>query len=175
MPAELRPTEYGFKHRISMTKDQLIQNTLLALKDELDNAIAAAQQAHDGATHEQSKAETQYDTLGLEHAYLAQGQSRRINELTHGISLLENWRVKDFCEEDEIYLGALITLKAVQSHDLMNVLLAPAGGGILIKIEECEYHMVTPQTPLGQALIGLTQGETVALNNGRQYEIISLS
>ena len=157
-----------------MIKDQLIENTLLVLKDELDNAISAAQQAHDGATHEQSKAETQYDTLGLEHAYLAQGQSRRIDELVHSISLLENWKVIDFANDDEIYLGAMVTLKGVLNNKHLTVLLAPAGGGVVIRLDEKEYQMITPQTPLGQALIGLTIDESLSLANGLKYQIIGI-
>jgi len=157
-----------------MIKNQLIEKALLVLKDELENAISAAQQAHDGATHEQSKAETQYDTLGLEHAYLAQGQSRRIDELIHSISLLENWKVLDFCEEDEIYLGAMVTLKGSANKPLLTVFLAPAGGGIVIKLQDKEYQMITPQTPLGQSLIGLTLDDTLSLNNGLKYEVVAI-
>ena len=157
-----------------MIKDHLIKNTLLVLKEELENAIAAAQQAHDGATHEQSKAETQYDTLGLEHAYLAQGQSRRIDELIHSISLLENWKVIDFAYDDEIYLGAMVTLKGVLNNQCLTVLLAPSGGGVVVKLEEKEYQMITPQTPLGQSLIGLTIDETLSLNNGLLYQIVDV-
>lgn len=174
MPAKLRPTEYGFKCRISMIKDQLIKNTLSVLKDELENAISAAEMAHDGATHEQSKAETQYDTLGLEHAYLAQGQSRRIDELIHSISLLENWKVLDYADDDEVYLGALVTLQEEVSNQSLTVLLAPAGGGVMIRLEEKDYQMITPQTPLGQSLIGLTIDETLSLNNGLRYQIINI-
>ena len=154
-----------------MIKQQLIKDILRILQKEISGAISAAQQAHDGATHEQSKAETQYDTLGLEHAYLAQGQSRRIDELVHAISLLENWKVASFTQDDEIYLGALITLLNTHSKQLLYVFIAPSGGGVNIEIDKVNYQVITAQTPLGQSLIGLTVGETVNLNSGQQFEI----
>jgi len=157
-----------------MIKQKLIKDILGILQKEVSGAISAAQQAHDGATHEQSKAETQYDTLGLEHAYLAQGQSRRINELVHAISLLENWKVESFTQDDEIYLGALVTLLNIHSKQLLHVFIVPSGGGVNIELEKVKYQVITAQTPLGQSLIGLTVGETVLLNSGQQLEITHL-
>ncbi len=157
-----------------MIKQQLIKDILRILQKEMQGAISAAQQAHDGATHEQSKAETQYDTLGLEHAYLAQGQSRRIKELVHAISLLENWKVESFTQDDEIYLGALVTLLNTHSKQFLHIFIAPSGGGVNIEIDKVNYQVITAQTPLGQSLIGLTVGETVLPNNGQPLEITHL-
>ena len=119
------------------------------LNQELENAINAARQAHNAATHEQSKAETQYDTLGLENAYLAHGLSRRIDELTQSISVLKNWSIKDFANDEEIYLGALLTL-VTQDVQQSVIFLAPSGGGLII--DQNKVKVITPQTPLGQAL-----------------------
>ena len=163
------------KNTYSMIKEQLIKHTLNTLKVELEGAIAATQQAHDSATHEQSKAETQYDTLGLENAYLAQGQSRRIADLSQAISLLENWKVLSFDQGDEIYLGALLTLKNINKDQDMHVFIAPAGGGIMAKLDKLNYQVITPKTPLGQSLLGLTMEECVTLNNGEQFEITAIS
>lgn len=157
-----------------MIKQQLIKDILGILQKEMQGAISAAQQAHDGATHEQSKAETQYDTLGLEHAYLAQGQSRRINELVHAISLLENWKVESFAQDDEIYLGALVTLFNTHTNQFLHIFIAPSGGGVNIELDKVNYQVITAQTPLGQSLIGLTVGETVLLTNGQPLEITHL-
>ena len=52
--------------------------------------------------------------------------------------------------------------------------LAPAGGGIVIKLQDKEYQMITPQTPLGQSLIGLTLDDTLSLNNGLKYEVVAI-
>ncbi|GAM58368.1 transcription elongation factor [Vibrio ishigakensis] len=59
-------------------KEQLRSELIEILTTQRQNALAAADSAHDDATHEQSVAETQYDTVGLEAAYLAHGQSQRV-------------------------------------------------------------------------------------------------
>jgi len=157
----------------AMNKHLLRQAIIQTLQQELSVAMQAAQQAHDAATHEQSKAETQYDTLGLENAYLAEGQSRRIDELIHAISQLENWSIKDFKEDEEIYLGALLTLES-QSKQTLRLFLAPAGGGITIEPENDAIKVITPKTPLGQALLGLSVEDTAKLQTGVSYLITHL-
>jgi len=156
-----------------MNKHLLRQAVIQTLQQELSAAMQAAQQAHDAATHEQSKAETQYDTLGLENAYLAEGQSRRIDELIHAISQLENWSIKDFKEDEEIYLGALLTLES-QNKKILRLFLAPAGGGISIKQGDYSIKVITPQTPLGQALLGLNVEDTAKLQTGVSYIVTHL-
>lgn len=156
-----------------MDKSQIVRRIIQNLQKELEQAMDAAQQAHDGATHEQSKAETQYDTLGLEHAYLAEGQSRRIEDIKRQIVDLDNWQPADFSEDDEIYLGALITLTSPSQplSQTLNVFLVPAGGGHTIN----GIQIITPQTPLGEALLGLTVEEEAQLANGQKYLITHLT
>ncbi len=153
-----------------MNKQNLSQEIITSLQHDLLAAQQAAQQAHDAATHEQSKAETQYDTLGLENAYLAEGQSRRIDELVQAISQLKNWSIKDFDVDEEVYLGALLTLE-LPTGQQMQVFIAPAGGGINIKRGDGTIKVITPQTPLGEALLGLGVEDSVKLATGVSYQI----
>ena len=157
-----------------MNKQQLRQDIVDTLKAELSSAMDAAQQAHDAATHEQSKAETQYDTLGLENAYLAQGLSRRIDELIQAISQLENWTIKDFTQDDDIYLGALLTLQAPSKPETLTVFMAISGGGVVLKQGTSTIKVITPQTPLGQALLGLGVEDTVRVSEAITYKILEL-
>jgi len=154
-----------------MNKHHLRQEMIDILNQELENAINAARQAHDAATHEQSKAETQYDTLGLENAYLAHGLSRRIDELTQSISVLKNWSIKDFANDEEIYLGALLTL-VTQDAQQSVIFLAPSGGGLII--DQNKVKVITPQTPLGQALLGREVEDEVTLNTQARFKIVNL-
>ena len=157
-----------------MNKQSIVQKTILLLKHDLTSAVSAAQQAHDAATHEQSKAETQYDTLGLENAYLAEGLSRRIDELNQAISLLEKWKIPEFNEYDDIYLGALLHLRPQQKAGTLCVLLAPAGGGRKVEIKTDTVLIITPQSPMGEALLGLGLDDTAKLENGQSFQIIQL-
>ena len=150
-----------------MDKSDLIQRIIQNLQDELGQAIHAAEEAHAGATHEQSKAETQYDTIGLEHAYLAEGQSRRIDELRLEISKLENWLAPAFTDDDEVYLGACLVLQSEDNDDTLSLFITPAGGARNIQ----GTQIITPHTPLGEALLGKSIEDSVTLPNGKCYFI----
>jgi uncharacterized membrane protein len=68
-----------------LNKQQLITIIVSSLSQQLQKAIAAANEAHAAAVDDQSVAETQYDTLAIEAGYLAEGQSRRVTEFQQAI------------------------------------------------------------------------------------------
>ena len=53
-----------------LDKNQLRTILLASLDQEIEAALAAAQQAQETASHEDNQPENQYDTLSLEAAYL---------------------------------------------------------------------------------------------------------
>lgn len=148
--------------------DQLIQHLLA----DIDEHIKAAEHAHEAATHEQSKAETQYDTLGLEQAYLAHGQSERIDDLQQQIARLHHFDLRPFDEDDEIHLGALVELEERQSNKKLVVFLLPCAGGYTL---EPSIRTLTPDTPIAQAMIGFGIDDEFKLGNGQRYRITAVS
>ena len=158
-------------------KLSLVKLTVEKLKVDLIQAIAAAEEAHKGATHEQSKAETQYDTLGLEHAYLAEGQSRRIEQIKSDIITLENWTPPAFDEDSEIYQGALVQLSNVDSQQSMTIFLVPTGGGHQLTLPEpynLPCNIITPSSPIGDALLGLGFGDIAETESGQKFEVLNV-
>jgi hypothetical protein len=59
-----------------MDKARIIEQIVASLSESLAVLEKAARASHAEATHESSKAESKYDTRGLEAAYLAGGQAR---------------------------------------------------------------------------------------------------
>ncbi len=100
---------------VPFAKSTLKEALLAALDGEIASALNAARQAQETASHEGNKPENQYDTLALEAAYLAHGQSERIRELQETRILIGQWPVQDFSEDDSIASGALIQLLDTQS------------------------------------------------------------
>lgn len=141
-----------------LNKSHLKQQLLDTLTKQREVAFSAASDAHNDATHEQSVAETQYDTVGLEAAYLAHGQSQRVAEFDTMINQLTAMSPRDFSELDEVAIGAVITLDGSQQFWLM-----PMCGGY--KLEGGKIVVVTPLAPLGKMLIGAEVGDT--LKNGK--------
>lgn len=74
-----------------MDKKKLLRLITEKLAADTEVAVRSAQTAHETATHEENVAENKYDTLGLEAAYLAAGQSRRVEEIRQALGLYRNW------------------------------------------------------------------------------------
>ena len=72
-----------------MDKLLLQQLVLKRLAEDLLQVEQAARVAHEAATHEENIAENKYDTLGLEAAYLAAGQTRRAEAIRQAMA---HWR-----------------------------------------------------------------------------------
>ena len=154
-------------------KLNLVDEIVQRLSQELSQSIQAANEAHEGATHEQSKAETQYDTLALEHAYLAEGQSRRVASLKQEIQALQAMSIQELSNDDEIILGALIA--ASKGHLQKLFFLCPGGGGQQIIIDGNTIQVVTPTSPLGAELLGLAIGDSFLWPDNTDGTITSIA
>lgn len=141
-----------------MDKKQLLRLITEKLAADLEVAVRAAQTAHETATHEENVAENKYDTLGLEAAYLAAGQSRRVEEIRQALGLYRNLVLRDFDEEQGIQLTALVTLLNADGSR-RTVFLGPEAAGLKIDCEGREVLVITPRSPLGQSLIGRHPGD----------------
>ncbi|MFT6436803.1 MAG: transcription elongation GreA/GreB family factor [Candidatus Azotimanducaceae bacterium] len=131
----------------------LVSAIIQTLKLELSTAVAASRQAHDSATHSENIAANKYDTLAVEAAYLAHGQSMRIAELKQSIALYQHFQRPDFNTRSTIQLGALVCIEDDQGQQ-KRLLIGPAAGGLSINSEQGAIQVITPTAPLGQALLG---------------------
>ena len=115
----------------------------------------------DGATHEENKPENDKDTRALEQSYLARGQAQRVVELQSAVNQLKAMELRDFSSGVPIALGALVSVE--DDRETVQYFLAPAGGGLRLPLAGREVRVVTPQSPIGQALIGKRQGDDLDL------------
>jgi transcription elongation GreA/GreB family factor len=131
----------------------LVSAIIEKLQLELSTAVAASQQAHDSATHSENIAANKYDTLAVEAAYLAHGQSMRIAELKQSIALYQHFQRPTFNARATIQMGALVCIEDDQGQQ-KRFLIGPAAGGLSIDNEQGAIQVITPTAPLAQALIG---------------------
>ena len=131
----------------------LVNAIVEKLELELSTAVAASQQARDSATHSENIAANKYDTLAVEAAYLAHGQSMRIAELKQSIALYQHFQRPAFNSRATIALGALVCIENNQEQKRY-LLIGPAAGGLSIDSEQGAIQIITPTAPLGQALMG---------------------
>lgn len=139
-----------------MKKTLLLEQIVASLSDSLDVLERAARASHAEATHESSKAESKYDTRGLEASYLAGGQARQAKEIMDSIKLYRSLPLRDFTADDPIDLTALVELEANSSRSLY--FIGPKNGGLEVEFKRQEVVVITPQSPLGQNLIGKKTG-----------------
>lgn len=147
-----------------MNKRALIQKIVAQLTSELAVYFRAARNSRAEATHEQNKAESKYDTRGLEASYLARGQSRQAAELEAAIAEFEKLPVKKFGADEPIGLGALVELES--GGEKRFYFIGPRAGGTEVLHDKKEIIVITPQSPLGEQLLGKKAGERPQLTLG---------
>jgi transcription elongation GreA/GreB family factor len=149
-------------------RDALVER----LRAECDKARASADETRKGATHEESRAENDKDTRGLEASYLARGQAKRVEELEEAITRVRVMELPDYTDRP-VGLGALV--EALVDGDERTFFLAPAGGGEKLEVDRCTIHVLTPASPVGRALIGKRADDELELRIARQVRFYELT
>jgi transcription elongation GreA/GreB family factor len=147
-----------------VNKRAIIKKVVARLAEELQVYFRAAQFSRAEATHESSKAESKYDTRGLEASYLARGQSKQAAELEAAMAEFEKLPAKKFAAAEPIGLGALVELET--GGEKLFYFIGPRAGGTEILHDQKEILVITPQSPLGEQLLGKKQGERPQLTLG---------
>jgi transcription elongation GreA/GreB family factor len=140
-----------------VNKSAIIKKIVARLIEELQVYFRAAQFSRAEATHESSKAESKYDTRGLEASYLARGQSRQAAEIEAAIAEFEKLPVKKFAADDPIGIGALVELE--NGGENFFYFIGPRAGGTEVLHDKKEILVITPQSPLGEQLMGKKSGD----------------
>ncbi len=159
-----------------MNKHVLFEKLIAKLESERSQLAEAALHTYEAATHEESEPEDQYDTRGLEASYLAGAQAKRVAAVEQMINTIRQLGVKEFGEEDSISSTALVELDHEGKSSYC--LLLPQGGGLAIDHDGHHIQVITPQSPLGEAILGRQVGDVASVDVGKEtheYEIVSVS
>jgi transcription elongation GreA/GreB family factor len=147
-----------------MNKRAVIKKITAKLAGELEVYFRAAQFSRAEATHESNKAENKYDTRGLEASYLARGQSRQAAELEAAIAEFEKLDGRPLAPTAAIGVGALVELEHGGENSLY--FIGPRAGGTEVLHDRKEILVITPQSPLGEQLLGKKSGDPLQLHLG---------
>jgi len=152
--------------------DQIINH----LEESLKLNIDAAEQAHETATNCENVAENRYDTFGLEAAYLAQGQSQRVE--AGEVDIVSFKVLRDLKHSESIAMGSLVALADAGAdegdrHQLL--FIGPAAGGLKLVIDQNEIVVITPSAPLGRALMGHFLHEEIAFSVAGKTSIFEIT
>lgn len=156
-----------------MNKELILNKIISLLTEDFKILTEAARTAHAAATHEECLPDNKYDTTGLEASYVAQGQANRAQEIRHALVTYKALVAKPFDEEAPIRLTALVSLEDVNGN-CRKVFLGPEAGGLKLIDGDEEYIVVTPESPLGKALLGRVCDDEVRVGQGKQQKTLTI-
>lgn len=163
-----------------MDKRRLVETIQAHLAEELATLVQAAKAAYEAATHEESKAEDAHDTRGLEASYLAGAQAQRAAELQSQLLMWKHLPIREYGPEDVACPAALIELEFQGGPGRSTrafYFIAPQGGGLVTRVDGHPVQVITPNSPMGEALMGRKEGELVEVETRgsvRAYRVISV-
>jgi hypothetical protein len=154
-----------------MNKRDIIQALLAELEEELRLRLAANEDASAGATHGEARAETKWDTCGLEQSYLARGHARQFEMLAKQVDELRGFSPPDLSNRP-IDVGALIGAELNGCTSMF--FLLRCGGGVELHVEGGEVTVITPESPVGSALFGKSEGDVFSFRAGVEGRVESV-
>lgn len=155
-----------------MDKSQFFTLLLETLRAEFMHAVQASKDAADYATNEESRAESQWDTQGLEASYLAAGQASQAKQWAEVIEELQSEREDLLKSRDQIGLGALFSCDF--SGDVEWFFLAGVAGGHVVPTDNGDVTVVTTHSPLAGRLLHLAPGDAFKLPNGSSGTVLTV-
>jgi transcription elongation GreA/GreB family factor len=151
---------------------QALKDELVALvTQQLETMVRSHRAATEGATHEEAKPEDDKDTRALEQSYLARGQAARAEQLQASLAALMEMPVRACGSNDAVAVGALVALEDEEERKL-TVYVVSAGGGN--RLAQGTVQTATPQSPLGEALIGKRAGDSFELKRGGHLDELTI-
>lgn len=148
-------------------------NTLIdTLRKEALHAVKASQDAAEYATSEESRAESQWDTQGLEASYLAAGQAGQAKQWADAVEELQSEREDLLKKNTDVSLGALFKCDLAGSEEVF--FFAGVAGGQVISMDHMDVTVITAQSPLAVRLRGHKVGDSFALPRGKFGEILAI-
>jgi transcription elongation GreA/GreB family factor len=163
---------------VDIDKKTLLEALKRQLQGELERAQKRAKDAADGATHEENRAEGDKDMRATEASYVARGQAGRASEMEEAFVRVSALELLDFKPGARIAVSALIEL--LHEGKRLHYFLVPAAGGERLTVADIAVQTLTPQSPLGRALLGATEGDEAELparqpgDAARVYEIVKV-
>lgn len=155
-----------------MNKAEILAAIVASLTDDLEAITRGARESAAAASDPDSKAENKYDTRTLEASYVARGQAQRVAELREAVQIFSGLSGQDFPPGAAIVSGALVALKSAPGEELY--LIGPVAGGTAVMWEGKEVLVITPQSPIGQKLLGKKAGDAVLLRPGASASIAAV-
>ncbi|MCP4503526.1 MAG: GreA/GreB family elongation factor [Deltaproteobacteria bacterium] len=159
---------------MTIDKEALKAVFVSQVQADLDAALLQQKTAQNDATHEEARAENDKDTRGLESSYLARGLARRAMEFKATLAALKGVSTRVFSDDEKVGLAALVTIEDDSGEERIYFMVS-SGGGLKAEIAELVVKIVTPDSPLGKALMGRELDDEILIHTpkGKREAVIS--
>lgn len=155
-----------------MDKTQFFNRLIETLREECMHAVKASRDAAEYATNEESRAESQWDTQGLEASYLAAGQAGQAKQWADSVQELQSEREEILKPKHSVGLGALFSCDFGGGREWY--FFAGVAGGHVVPTEHGDVTVITSRSPLAGRLSRLSAGESFVLANGNAGKVLSV-
>jgi transcription elongation GreA/GreB family factor len=142
-------------------KAKLVAALIAQLEQQLQTLLRSAASALESATHEDARAENEYDTRGLEAGYLAGAQAARAEQIRAEMAQLRQMPVRAWKKNEPVNVGALLELQ--DDDGKRGLYFLAIGRGATLSIGGKIVQVLTPVSPLGRELLGKHAGDSVEL------------
>lgn len=155
-----------------MDKSQFFNRLIETLREECMQAVQASKDAAEYATDEESRAESQWDTQGLEASYLAAGQASQAKQWAESVEELQSEREDLLKPRKAISLGALFSCDFGSGPEWY--FFAGVAGGHVVSMEDDEVTVITSRSLLAGQLQKLRAGDDFKLANGTTGKVLQV-
>lgn len=160
---------------MSMEKKNVLAAIEATLATKIERLARASERARAEATSEDNKAESKYDTRGLEAGYLANGQAL---EAESAAVDLQNYRalfagLAESTEEqagDGIRRGSLVRVRLGTAVSWLFVGLD--SGGFEVDVNGVEITVISTGSPLAKQMLGMSTGGRIGKPVGEVLEVL---
>jgi transcription elongation GreA/GreB family factor len=156
-----------------IAKERLLEQLRALVASGLARATQTQRETQQGATHEEARPENDKDTRALEASYLARGLAERVALLENAVASLASAKPRVFDADSPVALFALVTLqpeRGAESH----YFVVPASGGVRLTQGEHSITTVTPDAPLGRALVGAYEGDEITVQTPQGARLMEI-
>lgn len=134
-----------------MDKKAVIEAVIASLVKAATSSERASKEARQASIEAPSKMESRYDSTKSEQDWLAHGLA--IMSAQHKAAIQEIQTI-DLTPRDHVRIGSLVTTEEDTGGMSEIYILLPSGTGTTVEVEGKKVLVVTPESPMGKAVMG---------------------
>ncbi|MFC1467908.1 GreA/GreB family elongation factor [Verrucomicrobiota bacterium] len=160
-----------------MNKTEILEQIIAHLQADVDSMKRAEKHSHSVATDKENQPKSKYETLALESSYLAQVQCDRVNQMEAILMAYQALRGEVIEKGDIIRLSALVTVEETDQPRQHYFIGPKTGGwaGLELDVDDECVTVITSASPIGQALLGHKEGDTLTVKIGWNERTLTIS